>query len=108
MQEHTKIYMKAFGYVEQDYIPSELGNGRAVDVHHIDARGMGGTKAEDRIEELMGLTREQHNKYGDKKQYMAMLYNAHRSYLRKARIWYDEDYLKDKIKYWSQYGDIYL
>ena len=57
--------MEHFKYGETDFIPCEsCFNKRAVDVHHIDARGMGGV-AElrlDVIENLVGLCRECHNK----------------------------------------------
>jgi hypothetical protein len=47
-----------------DYIPCEV-NGctcRAVDIHHIDRRGMGGSKTKDYIENLVGLCRNHHDK----------------------------------------------
>lgn len=64
MKKHTKIYLNFFKYGEQDFIPCEYCNSRAVDVHHIDNRGMGGDpKAnKDVIENLAGLCRDCHNK----------------------------------------------
>ena len=97
MKNHTKVYFQAFGYDVSDFIPSELSSQPAVDIHHIDCRGSGGTKKEDRIEELMALTREEHLKYGDKKQFMRMLYMKHRNFLRSNRIDFDEDYMQEKI-----------
>ena len=35
---------------------------RAVDIHHLESRGMGGSKNKDYIENLMGLCRDCHNK----------------------------------------------
>ena len=32
------------GYDETDFIPCEVCGGQAIDIHHIEARGMGGTK----------------------------------------------------------------
>ena len=109
MRPHTKLYMDAFDYCIDDYICSELNTSkRCNDVHHIDARGMGGTSKEDRIEELMGVTREEHVKYGDKKHYMCYLYTAHRSAMLKSGVKFDEDYINNKIEYWKDYGPQYL
>jgi 5-methylcytosine-specific restriction endonuclease McrA len=46
-------------------------------VHHIEARGMGGTNEKDTIENLMGLCRKCHIEYGDKKQYKEFLKEIH-------------------------------
>ena len=32
------------GYDETDFIPCEVCGAQAIDIHHIEARGMGGTK----------------------------------------------------------------
>ena len=57
MQRHVRIYMRHFGFGEQDVIMCEHCNQRrAVDVHHIDGRGPG----KDVIENLVGLCRECH------------------------------------------------
>ena len=56
MQKHVKIYMKHFGYGEQDWMPCEWCAGTAVDVHHIDGRGPG----KDVIDNLVGLCRDCH------------------------------------------------
>jgi hypothetical protein len=53
----------------------------AVDIHHIEARGMGGTTTKDVIENLMCLCRECHLKYGDKKQYKEWLKDIHQERL---------------------------
>ena len=77
MQRHTRIYFDFFGYDEGDFIPSELSGDPAVDIHHISSRGMGGGKTKDHILNLMALTREEHEKFGDKKQYKEMLQKSH-------------------------------
>jgi hypothetical protein len=43
MKKHTKLYLQEMGYDETDWIPCEVCNRQAVDIHHIEARGMGGT-----------------------------------------------------------------
>jgi hypothetical protein len=85
MKKHTKIYMDFFGYGIEDFIPSELSGERAVDINHIVCRGMGGSKEKDFIENLMALTRSEHNKYGDKKEYMAYLYVEHLKFIQTKR-----------------------
>ena len=61
MKKHTKVYMQFFDYGEQDFVMCEMcQQDRAVDIHHIQGRGMGGSKEQDFIENLMGLCRECH------------------------------------------------
>lgn len=64
MKKHTRIYLEYFDYpAHQDtVIPCEVCSERAVDIHHINARGMGGSKHKDTIENLMALCRRCHNK----------------------------------------------
>ena len=60
MIKHKKIYFNHFGFGEQDFIPCEVCGKRAVDIHHIDPKGMGGSKTKDHIDNLMALCRECH------------------------------------------------
>ena len=77
MQKHTQIYLQGMGYKTTDFIPCEVCGSQAVDIHHINARGMGGSKTADVIENLMGLCRKCHIEYGDKKQYKEFLKETH-------------------------------
>ena len=55
--------MNFFDYGEQDFVMCEMcQQDRAVDIHHLESRGMGGSKNKDYIENLMGLCRDCHNK----------------------------------------------
>jgi hypothetical protein len=81
MRKHTKIYMDYFGYGKEDFISCEICGKRAVDIHHINARGMGGSKDKDTIENLMAVDRECHIKYGDKKEYMDFLKEKHQEFM---------------------------
>jgi len=81
MKPHTKIYMDHFGYDISSFIPCEICGKTAVDIHHIEARGIGGSKASDNIENLMALCREDHLKYGDKKQHKEWLKDIHQERL---------------------------
>lgn len=98
MQKHTTIYFDAFGYDKKDetvFVPSEISNDKAVDIHHIIGRGKCG---EDRIENLMALTRKEHNQYGDEVAYMVLLLKIHRRVLQINKIPFDERWFDFYIK----------
>lgn len=57
--------MEAMGFDVSDFIPCEICEAPAVDIHHIHCRGMGGSKDKDVIENLMAVCRHCHNYYGD-------------------------------------------
>ena len=78
MNNHTKIYLKYFAYDTSDFIPCEMCGLKAQDIHHIEARGMGGSKHADNIENLMALCRKCHIDFGDKKQHKEMLKVVHK------------------------------
>ena len=61
MKNHVKVYMSYYGYGEEDIIPCVCGK-KAVDIHHLVPRGMGGSKLRDNIENLIALCRECHDK----------------------------------------------
>jgi hypothetical protein len=84
---HKKIYLEYFGFKEGDFVPSEISGKPATDIHHIDARGMGGDPQgkKDVIENLMALTREEHEMYGDKVQYVDWLRKIHLEYMKKGK-----------------------
>ncbi len=65
MTPHLKIYLVESGYTEGDFIPCEICGAQSVDIHHIDARGMGGTNKKDEFSNLMAVCRKCHNTYGD-------------------------------------------
>jgi hypothetical protein len=77
VKKHTKVYLDHFGYDKTDFIPCEVCGAQAVDIHHIQARGMGGNKHADRIENLMALCRKHHEMYGDRKQWKDWLQKVH-------------------------------
>ena len=81
MKKHIVTYFNHFGYDISDFIPCEVCGKTAVDIHHIEARGIGGSKEADNIENLMALCREDHLKYGDKKQYKEWLKSIHQERL---------------------------
>jgi hypothetical protein len=77
MKKHVKIYLDFFGYDTADFIACEVCGSKAVDIHHIQARGMGGSRNKDVIENLMALCRADHETYGDKEQYREFLTQRH-------------------------------
>jgi 5-methylcytosine-specific restriction endonuclease McrA len=84
MKPHTKMYLNHFGYDISDFIPCEVCGKTAIDIHHIEARGIGGSKEADNIENLMALCREDHLKYGDKKQHKEFLKEKHQEKLKQT------------------------
>tara|TARA_R110000851_G_scaffold164365_3_gene308602 strand:+ start:298 stop:561 length:264 start_codon:yes stop_codon:yes gene_type:complete len=76
MKKHTKIYMKYFDYFSNEFIPCEVCESKAVDIHHIMARGMGGSE-KDNINNLMAVCRKCHIEYGDKTKYVEWLQDIH-------------------------------
>lgn len=77
MQKHTKIYLEGMGYHPTDFVPCEVCESKAVDIHHIQARGMGGSKYADRLDNLMALCRKCHVEYGDVPELREALYEIH-------------------------------
>lgn len=67
MKKHTKIYLNYFGYQIPEDVFCEVCRSPAVDIHHIDSRGMGGDPQgkKDVIENLQALCRACHDNYGD-------------------------------------------
>jgi len=82
LKSHTKLYFKHFGYDATDFISCEICGKMANDIHHIHARGMGGTKEADNIKNLMALCRNCHIEFGDKKQHIEYLESIHNEKLR--------------------------
>jgi len=85
MKKHTKKYLYHFGYTDTDFIPCEVCHSKAVDIHHIEARGMGGSKLKDNIENLQALCRQCHLMYGDQKQYKELLIYSHNAKLAEVK-----------------------
>jgi hypothetical protein len=78
MKPYVKVYMDYFGYDENSFIPCEVCGSQAVDLHHVERRGMGGSKNADTIENIMALCRTHHLQYGDKKQWKDWLKKLHK------------------------------
>ena len=85
MKRYQKVYFDYFGYDEHDVILCEIPDCGKVanDLHHIQARGMGGSKYRDNIENIMALCREHHIELGDKKQHKDFLIITHQIKMNK-------------------------
>ena len=81
MKKHTKLYLAYFGFDQSDFIPCEICGSQAIDIHHIECRGMGGTKEAENIDNLQALCRSCHVKYGDKKEYQEFLKEVHNYFI---------------------------
>jgi hypothetical protein len=83
MKAHTKKYMDYFGFTIADFVACEVCGNKAVDIHHIEARGMGGDPQgkKDVIENLMAVCRKCHEEYGDVPEYKERLKTAHLRYM---------------------------
>ena len=62
MKKYIKIYMDYHDYCKDEFIPCGHCGTTAVDIHHIDARGLGSSKKKDYIENLIALCRRCHIK----------------------------------------------
>lgn len=82
MKNHIKVYHETFNHEPGDWIGCEVCDATAVDIHHINPRGMGGSKEKDAPENLMALCRECHIEFGDKKKYKNMLKIMHREKIK--------------------------
>lgn len=102
MKKHIKVYFNAFGYDSGDagsFVPCEVTEGKAVDIHHIVTR-------EDRIENLMALSRKAHDDYGDKMEYMPYLLKIHKRRLQLANIPFDEKWFEFYILKYEAMNDL--
>ncbi len=83
MKYHTQVYMDAFGFTIADFVPCEICGNKAVDIHHIESRGMGGNPSGDKdvIENLMASCRSCHLEYGDIPDLIEMLKKIHLKYI---------------------------
>lgn len=96
MKKHTKIYINALDYHISDFMPSELSGSKGVDIHHIVNR-------EDRIENLMLLTRPEHLEYGEIKSRMCYLLEKHRLFLITKNVKFDNKWFEKYLRIYDYY-----
>ena len=75
MKKYIKIYMDYYDYVIDDVILCEYCSKQAVDIHHIEARGIGGDPRghKNQIENLIALCRGCHIKAETNKEFNSYL-----------------------------------
>jgi len=95
MRYHTKIYLKELGYDTCDFMPCEITGSRGVDIHHIVNR-------ENRIENLMLLTRVKHIELGEIKSKMTYLLETHRDFLEVNGVKFDNNWFEEYINKYRQ------
>lgn len=82
MRKHVKLYYDTLGYDKTDFVACEVCGTKATEIHHIQPRGMGGSKKRDVIENLMAICRPCHHEadFGTKlpKEYLKQI---HREFL---------------------------
>lgn len=90
MKQHTKIYINALGYDVTDFMPCEITGKKGIDIHHIVNR-------DNRIENLMLLTREKHAELGEIKSKMVYLLETHRLFLDFNGVPFDNSWFNEQI-----------
>ena len=85
MKNHTKTYLKYFGFNIPEDCFCEICGVYANDIHHIESRGMGGSNNKDNVENLMALCRKHHIEYGDVVDKKAWLKNIHLQFIGKYK-----------------------
>ena len=60
MVKYKKVYLDYFDLDISDFIACEVCGSRAIDIHHIEPKGMGGSKTKDNIENLIAVCRGCH------------------------------------------------
>lgn len=82
MKKHTKIYFQHFGHQIPSDVLCENCNAPAVDIHHLEPRGMGGSKNKDVIDNLMALCRNCHIKAENDKKFNEQLKIIHNNIIK--------------------------
>lgn len=77
MVKYKQIYIDYFDYDVGEFIPCEVCHAPAQEIHHIQRKGMGGSKTKDYIENLMALCRRCHDKFGDRNDAKEFLRKIH-------------------------------
>lgn len=87
MKPHTRKYLDYFGFQIQEDCFCELCGAPAVDINHIQARGMGGNPKGDKdaIENLMAMCRADHIAYGDSPAHKQWLKEKHLNFMAKNK-----------------------
>lgn len=98
MTNHLKVYLEHFKLSPGETIYSEISGKKAVDIHHLFARKRGGDPKgdKDKIENLMALTRDEHELCENNTKYNDMAKIIHARYLQ-LNPYNNPDIFTDKI-----------
>lgn len=88
--------MQALGYDITDFMPCEISGNVGIDVHHIVSR-------ENRIENLMLLTRELHQDLGEIKSKMHYLLTKHMEFLEINGVKFEYAWFKKHLEKYEVY-----
>lgn len=82
---YIEKYCNYFGYDYDEFIPSELSGKQASDIHHIRYRSQQG---DDNIDNLIALTREEHNNahFINGKLTVEYLQEVHNKFIKKRNL----------------------
>jgi 5-methylcytosine-specific restriction endonuclease McrA len=86
LKNHTKVYFKYFNFKIPEDCFCEVCGSPAVDLHHIESRGSGGSKNKDYIENLMALCRSCHIKFGDVPDKLDWLKDIHKRFMLNNKL----------------------
>jgi hypothetical protein len=107
MKKHIKVYTEFFRIDNPDEGIDELFGFSGNNIHHIYARGMGGSKLRDGIDNLMCLRQDVHEIVGDKSAFRELLIDAHRLYMEEE-LCYLHAYPGDsRWELFKDYDDLY-
>lgn len=83
MKAYLRIYLNDRGYTTTDFIACEVCGAQAQDIHHIQPRGMGGSKTRDTADNLIAMCRACHHEadFGTKfpKEYLKQIVHEART-----------------------------
>lgn len=88
MPEHTAVYMKHFGYSPGDAVISEISGKHCQDINHLVPRGMGGSKTKDTPDNLMALTRCEHDIFENYPEYKEWFIKVHLHFIATRKPYY--------------------
>lgn len=97
MKKHTKVYLQALypRHATGEFIPCEICIGQCVkDIHHMKARGMGGSKLRDFLENLLGTCRSCHELCEDTTISYVEQLQYHRDFMIRKNIEFDDYYFE--------------
>ena len=88
MKKYTKTYLTAINELTDDntaFIACECCGKKATEIHHILNKNRliehNILQLKDSIENIMGICRSCHNEYGDKSEYLSLIFKTHYDFI---------------------------